>query len=211
LWVRGKEKQLFWALGTYAVVLSCALLVGAVYAREKWEGREATIAAVFGILTAIPLGLWGMKWVLRALEVLRDNAALDQNVFALLAIGLFAPLAGAATLCFGIVAVRKQAALGGKSWAAFVLGAVIFSSVLLLPFSTPGETVTYVGRVQDYRRSDALALPQGYPNYFGFKYRYWRVLGLDVWTWGEGYCLSTDGVRWERGTWSRGQLARLLE
>src|SRR5262245_9654903 len=106
-WWKDEEKSLFATLGTSAVVLSAALVIGAIYVFIAWRGLAAKIVALLAALTAIPLSLWGMKWVLRALEILPIDPDFDRTTLARSVAGLAAGLLGT-TLCFGLVALWKQ-------------------------------------------------------------------------------------------------------
>src|SRR5262249_20736021 len=79
----------------------------ALYVGVAWRGIAAKVAAVFGALTAIPLSLWGMKWVLRALEILPIDPEFDRTTLARSVARLAAGLGGM-TFCFGLVALRQR-------------------------------------------------------------------------------------------------------
>jgi hypothetical protein len=102
--------DLFGPLGTYAVLLSCALTVGAVWVGTAWKGVAAKIAALFALLTSVPLGLWGMAWVLQDLEFVRDVQRLD--LYPLLRLGVrgIVPVTGAITVVVGSVATWQRRA-----------------------------------------------------------------------------------------------------
>jgi serine/threonine protein kinase len=84
---------------------------------------------------------------------------------------------------------RALRRLPPRARAVVVLGAVLCAGVLVFAFSSKGETISIVGT----HRSDLGGAPGGmsvsvqqFDRAVGFKYRSWRVLGIDVWTWGGG-------------------------
>lgn len=108
LWQRNRERDVYGALGTYALLSSGALVLVTVWVAIAWDGIAAKIAALFAFLTALPLGLWGLAWVLRVLEFLPDVQRLDDYRLLRLGVSLVAPTTGAITFVFGAMALWQR-------------------------------------------------------------------------------------------------------
>jgi hypothetical protein len=92
-------------------------------------------------------------------------------------------------------------------WRLFVLGTILAAGVLLpgrasrqaeashpakaVVLITHGDTINHVGDVP------AQNLKQLPATKVGFKYSYWGIFWLDLWTWGGEYCLYSGQQYWK--------------
>jgi hypothetical protein len=89
--------------------------------------------------------------------------------------------------------MNRPALLGAAAVAALALwsqpSAAHAKGITLI---THGDTINHLGHVAPDRRSADLPATA-----VGFKYSYFGVFWLDLWTWGGTYCLYQDKTYWE--------------